>query len=307
MIEAQASKTFDASLEGAASDLVGSIGVRVIDGPSQTTVVPRTTAGIAEYPAGSGVYSVELTAPAAPGHYLVLWDQGEPLTPAATFTEELVVYAGPPPAAGHAAGMLASVEELKRYLRTAGTVSAGASLDETLLGDLLAAASSRIIGALPERTLIPDAPDAEPVEVRIPYAGGRIVQVPDLRELVTFNGAAYVPGAVPGVVTGPTLIRRPREVCSLWLQFGTAPVWTTPGELVLVGRWGPAGMRIGDPIEVNAGVREAALVWASRAYHNRTARYADTVQDPQGGVSSYFRNLPPDVKATVDALTIPGL
>lgn len=303
MIEAQASKPFDASLEGAASGLVGAIGVRVIDGSSQTTVVPRTTAGIAEYPAGSGVYSVELTAPAAPGHYLVLWDQGEPLTPAATFTEELLVYAGPPPAAGHAAGMLASVEELKRYLRTAGTVSAGASLDETLLGDLLAAASSRIIAALPERTLIPDPPDADPVELRIPYAGGRIVQVPDLRELVELNGAPYVAGAYGG----PLLVRRPREVCSLWLQFGTAPVWTTPGELVLVGRWGPAGMRIGDPIEVNAGVREAALVWAARAYHNRTARYADTVQDPAGGVASYFRNLPPDVASTIEALRIPAL
>jgi hypothetical protein len=201
-------------------------------------------------------------------------------------------------------GLLATVEELKRYLRTVGTVSAGAGLDEDLLGDLLAAASARIIAALPERTLIPDLPGDDPVEVRIPYTGGRIVQVPDLRELVTYNGTLIADNPL-----GPTLMRRPRELCALWLQFGGG--WTIPpypgGELVLVGRWGPAAARLGDPIEVNPAVREAALVWAARAYHNRTARYADTVQSPEGGVASYFRNLPPDVKATVDALTIPGL
>lgn len=105
MIYVQAGTTFDATLEGAPTGLEGTVGVRVVDPTTETTVVARTTAGINEYPAGSGVYGVTLTAPALDGHdspwgLSILWDivpGGAPLAPSATFTEDLLVYTGIPP------------------------------------------------------------------------------------------------------------------------------------------------------------------------------------------------------------------
>ena len=45
-----------------------------IDGPSGN-VVPRTSTGVAEAPAGSGIYTATLTAPAV-GSYQIVWDDG---------------------------------------------------------------------------------------------------------------------------------------------------------------------------------------------------------------------------------------
>lgn len=100
MIYARTGDTFEAVLEGAPSGLEGTIGVRVIDPLAGTTVIARSTAGIVEAPAGSGVYVAELTAPADPSVLLVVWDiveGGDPLTPDSTFTDQLEVIASAPP------------------------------------------------------------------------------------------------------------------------------------------------------------------------------------------------------------------
>jgi hypothetical protein len=72
--------------------LVGTLAVRIVDPGVQETPTPRTTQGINEFPAGSGIYGVTLTAPLGPGLYVVMWDiaptgpytvsnsWGEPLT-----------------------------------------------------------------------------------------------------------------------------------------------------------------------------------------------------------------------------------
>lgn len=56
--------------------LAGSLGVRVIDNVGGTTAA-RTTSGIAEYPAGSGIYAVTLTSPGSVGQYSLVWDDGD--------------------------------------------------------------------------------------------------------------------------------------------------------------------------------------------------------------------------------------
>lgn len=97
MIQAQANTVFEASVEGGATGLTGVIGVRITDTPAGTTVLARTTAGITESPAGSGLYAVALTAPSSPGVYSVVWDTGA-VTP--TYArEDLQVTAGAPPGA----------------------------------------------------------------------------------------------------------------------------------------------------------------------------------------------------------------
>jgi hypothetical protein len=82
------SKTFEATASGFTTGLVGTIGVRVVDGQGGTTIA-RTTSGIVESPAGSGVYTATLTSPSDVGQYEVVWDDaGSPTTWAA---EDLTV------------------------------------------------------------------------------------------------------------------------------------------------------------------------------------------------------------------------
>lgn len=106
MIQTQEAHQFDATLEGAPTGLTGTLGVRLVDPSSNTTLLARQTTGISEYPEGSGVYGVTLTAPAignnpSPWTISVLWDTvpgGSPLAPDDVFTEDLIIYGGPVPA-----------------------------------------------------------------------------------------------------------------------------------------------------------------------------------------------------------------
>lgn len=82
--------TFYTTLQGGPSALVGTIGVRIIDGTGATALA-RSTAGIVEFPAGSGFYIAQLVAPATPGEYSIVWDQGGTLTPSNTSADDLIV------------------------------------------------------------------------------------------------------------------------------------------------------------------------------------------------------------------------
>ena len=75
-IYAQPGQSFEAAADEFPSGLTGTLGVRIDDTPVGTPVLARTTAGIVEHPAGSGLYSVVLTAPIAEGVYSIVWDSG---------------------------------------------------------------------------------------------------------------------------------------------------------------------------------------------------------------------------------------
>lgn len=83
------SATFEATCSGFATGLAGTLGVRVLDNAGATTTA-RVTAGIAEYPSGSGIYYVSLTAPATAGQYTILFDSGI-VSPSAVAVEDLNV------------------------------------------------------------------------------------------------------------------------------------------------------------------------------------------------------------------------
>lgn len=122
MIYARPGQPFEATTNGAPTGLTGTIGVRVIDQPVGTVMTPRTTAGIIEAPAGSGIYSVALTAPNTEGTYLVVWDTGG-ATPTYASEELQVVGVLPAPLVISAGG--ARVVELNGYTppsRQAGAV-----------------------------------------------------------------------------------------------------------------------------------------------------------------------------------------
>lgn len=96
MIYAAPSTSFEATLSGAPTGLVGTLGVRIMDGVGGTTVA-RTTSGIVETPAGSGVYVATLIAPSSTGQYQVVWDTGT-LGPTTTTAEDLTVTSSVPTA-----------------------------------------------------------------------------------------------------------------------------------------------------------------------------------------------------------------
>lgn len=77
MITVQPSASFEATAQ---FDTGATLGVRIIDNAGATTLA-RQTSGIAEYPAGSGIYAVTLTAPGTAGQYTVLWDDGTNYAP----------------------------------------------------------------------------------------------------------------------------------------------------------------------------------------------------------------------------------
>lgn len=125
MIPATAGHDFDALLEGAATGLEGTLGVRLADPTAEETLVARTTSGINEYPAGSGVYGATLTAPDwpddrgtdrdnVPWKVAVVWDDGETY-----WVEDLYLYPGAIP------------DELGDTLATADDVAARLGRDLT--------------------------------------------------------------------------------------------------------------------------------------------------------------------------------
>lgn len=76
MISAVASSAFVALTEEPTTPgLVGTLGVQIRDA-LDNVVEARTTAGIVEVVAGSGIYRFAGTAPALPGAYVLVWDTG---------------------------------------------------------------------------------------------------------------------------------------------------------------------------------------------------------------------------------------
>jgi hypothetical protein len=108
MILAKPSETFEAVAQFT-TGLTGTLGVRITDNVGATTTA-RVTAGIAEYPAGSGIYEVTLTAPDDRGQYSLVWDDGTNYA-----IDELVVTSS---VTGAVAGdTYATVDELFRILK----------------------------------------------------------------------------------------------------------------------------------------------------------------------------------------------
>lgn len=92
MITASAVALFEARVIGFPTGELGQVGVRILDNEGGT-VLPRTTLGITEDPAGSGSYVVVLRAPRDAGDYTVFWDWDGGSTPIPSHTagEDLIV------------------------------------------------------------------------------------------------------------------------------------------------------------------------------------------------------------------------
>jgi hypothetical protein len=124
LIYSKPSVSFEAAASGFDTGLTGTLAVRVTDGQTGTSIA-RTTVGITEFPNGSGIYGVTLTAPSDTGQYQVVWDDGtnwasEELT--VTFTGS--VYVVPASVGG---GMALSVMLTEFYARGFDYLNDGAA------------------------------------------------------------------------------------------------------------------------------------------------------------------------------------
>lgn len=93
-MRAQPGATFEATVEGMPANLVGTVGVRIIDLAGGTALARHTT-GIVQSVSGSGQYAATMVAPAVAGQYALLWDAGGALTPANVWVEDLFVSPSP--------------------------------------------------------------------------------------------------------------------------------------------------------------------------------------------------------------------
>lgn len=126
MVTVAPSTSFEAVADFGVTGLAGTIGVRIIDNAGATTVA-RATAGIAEYPATSGIYTKTLTSPGTAGQYTLLWDDGS-VAPGHTATEDLLVSRSAPAALTAGPNYL-TVAELKGTLALTGQVFADDDLE----------------------------------------------------------------------------------------------------------------------------------------------------------------------------------
>lgn len=90
LIYAQPSEKVEIAANDDSTGLVGSLGYQVIDPQTAAVVVARSTAGVVEAPAGSGLYFARLTAPASSGSYVIVWDKGT-ISPETVAYDQLVI------------------------------------------------------------------------------------------------------------------------------------------------------------------------------------------------------------------------
>lgn len=173
MITVAPSTAFKAVVQFA-SGLAGTVGVRVTD-DAGTTTIARVTAGITEYPAGSGIYQVSITSPAAQGQYSVVWDNGSGVWE----TEELVV--GYSATIGATSPTYITSTQLKATLTLSNTTFADADITAAI------AAACRAIDNICQRRFYLDA-DATSVRYYSP-ASQTLLEIEDLVTLTSLKSA----------------------------------------------------------------------------------------------------------------------
>ncbi|HEY8723448.1 MAG TPA: hypothetical protein VIL92_06265 [Gaiellaceae bacterium] len=144
MIYAAPGATVETVSDGFATGLTGTVGYRLRDNQGADTIA-RTTAGITEDIAGSGIYRAQFVAPAVAGQFTIVWDDGT----GSYATEDLVVTytavtGGAPPPASSGGGYVGATE--LTLILPAG-VSIGTNTSPINLGEvatMLAEVSARI-------------------------------------------------------------------------------------------------------------------------------------------------------------------
>jgi hypothetical protein len=250
--------TVEAALQWPVTGLVGTLGIRIVDTPSGSTFLVRTTAGIAENPAGSGLYEWSGTGPSTGGTWSVIWDDGS-ATPGHMAIEELVVtFSGLSPTTPSGID-LCTVSDVRLYLQKA----TGEVAQDGVIQSFITAASQEIADYT-QRDLAPIASATNRFRV-----DGYLVDLDhDLRTVSTMtldpDGAATVLTAAQYSLLpiGTDLQGTYGQVkLSMTLNLTSArAVLFGYNELSIAGAWGPASI---DPAVAHAAIITAGL-WIRR-------------------------------------------
>lgn len=129
MIYAIPGGVFETTFNVGTTGLVGDAGAQIVDGQG-TVVSARSTAGILETPAASGIYTVTRTAPLDHGQYSVVFDDDD-----GTFlNDDLTVNgSGAPEVVPSLAGHYTSPEALRTTLNVTEVVLSDAAATELIL------------------------------------------------------------------------------------------------------------------------------------------------------------------------------
>lgn len=268
MIYAAGGQTFEATLTGAPTGLVGTLGVQITDGQGGVTLA-RTTAGIVEFPVGSGVYTASLTAPATLGSYVLVWDDG-----AGAFTgEDLAVTASAPlpPAPGLetlSPQALCSVADAAAYIDSADPVT-----HADLLTRLINAASSAIRQRA-QREFKAANPAAHQRLFDVAPARLREVPIGDMRAVPTAVAVQNTAGVATALELTDVIalpLSRPSSEPISRLRLRSAVALTDSDTLAVTGLWGfPA---------VPEDVRQACVVQVREWFVADLSRYGEAFED----------------------------
>lgn len=275
--------TAEAALQWPVTGLVGTLGVRIIDTPSGSTFLARTTAGIVENPAGSGLYEWSGTGPSTSGTWSLIWDDGA-LTPGHCAVEELVVTSTALAAAAPGGTDLCTVADV--YLAMETATQPIDTLTQTLI-----TAASRIIQARYQREF---APVAGTPTRRFPVFGTHVPLVP--RDVLTALTVTLNPESSPVVlVAGTDYVLKPLSSRSLLgtqnriqlspdLSFSSAMARTFGfAQLDITGTWGAAAV----PDDVRRGAALTVASWLS-------ARISDSSSNLLGDLAQSGRDVRPE-------------
>lgn len=208
-----------------------------------------------------------------------------------------------------ASRLLATVADVAAYMNPHGR-----GIDETALTTRLLDAASRRVEDWTGREFLPDpaytaegppiVDTAAPATRTVSLARVDLGPFPD-PALQFFYSTARIPDTrslTSVVVDGTTLAPdqyeldgRPGQPYTR-LKLRALPL---RGPITLTGRFGFA--------DVPGQVRQATVELTARAIYERNARLADVVQDPEGGVASYFRQIPPSVVSVLTPYQVGGL
>lgn len=262
MIYAGPGQSFEATTSGAPTGLVGTIGVRLLDNAGGTTLA-RQTSGIIEDPAGSGSYTVTLTAPAAAGQYRVFWDLGT-VTPSTTAVEDLVVTSSTPGGAVPLGSDLCTLADVRALLAKPPADTA----QNTVVQSLITRASQLICREI-DREFAPPSTAGTKRRVEVP---GAIVNLApwDLQvaTLVTLHPESTGPVTLVANQDYVLLpVKAPQGVYThLKLSPGTTPWFSQTAQnfgwalLDITGTWGFAAV----PDDVVQACALTVVIWMRR-------------------------------------------
>lgn len=266
--------TFEANVSGTASGQVGTIGVRITNLATDVDFLARTTAGIQEFPASSGIYSRSFTAPTTAATYSIIWDTGSP--PYAT--EDLVVTSTAPGASVPGGQDLCTLANVKAAIGIPTSTTTSDGLIQTVI-----TAASRAITSKYQREFCPMGTLTRTFEV----VGDRIELAPfDLLSTNATTGLSLYSEAVsPLALTrytdfdlkpvGASILGTYTsvEVSGFLVVTGQSVFRYGYANLNITGVWGPAAI----PVDVARAAALTAAAWIDRgadqiADYDSTAR-----------------------------------